>query len=197
MAAASTASRMLNVLVIEDEPRLRELLVDVIGDLGFHAVAARSAEEARRLIEQAAPHILMLDLQLPGIGGMEFFEEIRQKHGNMQVIVLTGFGTLQAAQQAIRLDVVEFLGKPFLMSDIERALDRAARRVHLPLPSVDQGAPPSPGGSTLAESEREQILTALQRNAGNRTKTARELGISRRTLHYRLDEYKKQGFDVG
>jgi DNA-binding NtrC family response regulator len=197
MLPLSTASRKQRVLVIEDEPRLRELLVDVIDDFGFEASSARSAEEARRMIDASPPQILMLDLQLPGTGGLDFLEELRRKQLSLQVIILTGFGDLQAAQKAIRLDVVDFLGKPFHMADIEQALDRARKRIGPRMPAaLVSEPPPKSAPTTLADIEREQILAALQRNNGNRTRAAQELQISRRTLHYRLDEYRKQGYEV-
>src|SRR5579862_10059945 len=67
------------VLIVEDELRLRELLVDVIPEMGFRAVAVRSAEEAKKLMESDPYEIVMLDLQLPVMGGMNFFEQMRQR----------------------------------------------------------------------------------------------------------------------
>ena len=97
------------VLIVEDEVRLRELLVDVIPEMGFPAVAVRSAEEASKLMESDPREIVMLDLQLPVMSGMDFFEQVRQRWPATQVIILTGFGNLATAKAAIRLDVVDFL----------------------------------------------------------------------------------------
>ena len=188
------------VLIVEDEPRMRELLLRAMTGWGFDATAARSGEEALRLAADDPPHIVVMDLDLPGIGGLETFGRLRERQPDLQGIVLTGFGSLDAARQAIHLDVVEFLTKPVPLGDLEHALDRAIRRV-VPAPpppvvpeEVAASADPPPAGQTLAEVERHHILETLARNHGNRTATAAELGISRRTLYYKLGEYQREGF---
>ena len=182
------------VLVVEDEPRLRELLVDVATDMGFAAIAARSAEEASRLFDADPADVVLLDLQLPGMNGMDLFEDLRRRRPQTQVVVVTGFGDLAAAQRAIRLGVVEFLTKPFHLNEVEAALDRARRRLPAGVDEPATGAPAAADGPvTLAESERQLILAALRRHDGNRTAAAAELGISRRKLHYWLAENPTDG----
>ena len=196
------------VMVIEDEPRMRELLAHAIGGWGFDVTAARSGEEALRLANDpaSAPDVVLLDLNLPGIGGLETFQRLRERVPNVQGIILTGFGSLDAARQAIHLDVVEFLTKPCPLGEIEQALDRAVRRLGPPPPPIvipdlpqfepqsDVAGPGDSAGRTLEEVERDHILAALRRHNGNRTATAQELGISRRTLYYKLSEYERQGY---
>lgn len=190
------------VLVVEDEPRMRELLTRALNGWGFIASSARSGEEAVRQAESQTPEIALLDLNLPGINGLEAFSALREKLPQLQGIVLTGFASVEAARQAVHLDVVEFLTKPCHLGELERALDRAMRRL-APMESAlrepDESAEsPKPGseGMTLHEMERQHILAVLERNNGNRTATAVELGISRRTLYYKLEEYQNRGFKV-
>jgi DNA-binding NtrC family response regulator len=185
------------VLVVEDEPRMRELLADVVPDMGFRVNAARSAEEALKLMEADPHEIAIVDLNLPGMEGMDFFAIVRERWPKTQVIVLTGFGNLESARQAIRLNVVDFLAKPCHLGDLEVALARAVQRWRGELAAPDTATPVPPPAATAGEAptlhelERQHILAALSRNGGNRTATAAELGISRRTLHYRLTEYNK------
>jgi len=190
------------VLIVEDEPRMRELLHRAIRSWGLEASCARSGEEAIRAMDAQPSQIVLLDLNLPGMTGMECFGVIRQRWPQTQVIILTGFGDLESAKQAIRLEVVEFLTKPCHLGELEQAIDRARRR--LPPPPAPQPAPPSPpppppdpsSPATLDDLERQHILAALVRNADNRAATAEELGISLRTLYYRLSEYQKQGYNI-
>ena len=187
---------------------MRELLLRSLTNWGFDASAARSAEEAMRTLDAAPPDIVLLDLNLPGMNGMEFFQSLRQKRPEVQGIVLTGFASIEAAKQAVHMEMVEFLTKPCHLGEVEQALDRAMRRIAPPEPPIVPDPTFAEGGDgfdareddgnprTLEEVEREHILSTLQRNAGNRTDTATELGISRRTLYYKLTEYQKQGFDV-
>jgi len=201
--------REMTVLVVEDEDRLRDVLVRAIPDMGFVPLSARSGEEALRLMKSNDVDIAILDLNLPGMGGMELFEKLHADQPDLKVIIMTGFGDLDAAKQAIHLDVVDFLTKPCSLGDLEVALDRARRRI------IDPDAPPRPedvlgpreptepaedpplpspeDAKPLKDVEREHILAALKRHEGNRQAVADELGISVRTLYYRLAEYQKQG----
>lgn len=190
--AARTRPR---VLVIEDERRLRELLLDVVPQMGFATRAVRSAEEAKVALAGEAAEILLLDLHLPGMGGLEFLEGLRAAGTEVEVIILTAYGDLATAQKAIRNRVADFLTKPSPLGEIEAALERARRRVDERWEKAVAATEPEVGGEgvSLAESERRQILAAVARNGGNCTAAAVELGISRRTLHYRLAEYRRDG----
>ena len=197
-----------HVLIVEDETRMRELLLRSLTNWGFEASAARSAEEAMRTVEQTPPDIVLLDLNLPGMDGLQFFQALRQKQPEVQGIVLTGFASIAAAKQAVHMDMVEFLTKPCHLGEVEQALDRAMRRIAPPEPPIIpdpsfteagdafESAADGEAPRTLEEVEREHILSTLRRQGGNRTATATELGISRRTLYYKLTEYQNQGYPV-
>jgi two-component system response regulator RegA len=186
------------VLIVEDEQRLAEVLVRSVEQLGYRAIVAGSGEQALHCMEQDPLPVAILDLNLPGMSGMQLFERLRKAWPDTQVIILTGFGELDTARQAIRLDVVDFLTKPCHLGDLEVALSRARQRLMRDLPEVDQTllqaassdtlAPDHP--AKLADIERQTILAALARHDGNRDETARELGISIRTLYYRLKQYQ-------
>lgn len=190
------------MLVVEDVARLRELLVSAIAEMGYGASGTPSAEDAIEIMERDAHDIVLLDLNLPGMDGLDFFEILSRRWSTAAVIILTAFGDMEAAQRAIRLDVVDFLTKPLSLGDLEIALDRAYRRRPRSTgsrpgtiaPESDQhhdAADDSP--RPLRELEREHVLAALKRNNGNRAATAAELGISVRTLYYRLVEYQREG----
>jgi len=166
-------------------------------DMEFAVSAVGSAEAALEHVQSSAVDIVVTDLHLPAMQGMELCARLHERDPELPIIILTGYGSLDAAQSAIRLDVVDFLTKPCALRDLEEALNRAVRR-RLTIgkrrrPSVAQ-APTEPDGQprTLDEVEREQIYAALERHDGNRAKTAAALGISVRTLYYRLNEYEEQ-----
>jgi DNA-binding NtrC family response regulator len=189
------------VLFVEDEPRLREILQTAMTSWGFAVGTARSGEEAIKTMEQQTRDIALLDLNLPGMSGIELFEQIRSRWPATAVVILTGFGDLAAAKAAIRLDVVDFLTKPCRLDDLETALDRAWKRSpasQLPIvPAAAMPDDPEAPPKTLEEIERKHILETLSRHKGNRTTAAAELGISRRTLQYRLSEYQEKGWVEG
>ena len=209
------------VLVIDDEARLRDVLVRGISQMGYDCTGSPNGEDALRQMRESARGVAIVDLNLPGMDGMTLFEKLRKGWPAIQVIVLTGFGDLDSAKNAIRLDVVDFLTKPTHLGELEEALSRAWRRiddavgldaVQLPEPTADElalqaeedheesladaaaheGVAPRQGES-LEALERRHILDTLARHDGNRRDTADALGISLRTLYYRLSQYQKDG----
>lgn len=211
-----------SVLVVDDEQRLRDVLVRGIVQMGYDCAGSPNGEDALRQMRDSPRGVVIVDLNLPGIDGLTLFEKLRRGWPAVQVIVLTGFGDLDSAKQAIRLDVVDFLTKPTHLGELEQALSRAWQRiddaagldaVQLPEPTKEEiafehaedaatlglsgmpaheGAAPRPGES-LDDLERRHILDTLARHDGNRRDTAEALGISLRTLYYRLSQYQKEG----
>ena len=193
------------VLVVEDERRLREMLMISIREMGLEPTGAASAEVALRTLDQSSFAIVMVDLNLPGLGGLELCEVIRERWGATQLIILTGFGDLETARRAIRLDVADFLTKPCGMDELESALARAQKRwlersAESPAEASKPAIPPSrssepspPAGPVISldEMERQLILAALARHRGSREAAAADLGISVRKLYYRLQQYQK------
>ena len=182
---------MPTVLIVEDEPKLRDLIGEVLRGWGFATIAAKSGEEAVRLCESSTPDVLVLDLNLPGRSGLETCEALREQGITAAAIVLTGYGDLAAAQKAIELGVVAFLTKPFRLGELEKAMAKAWRRPAIAIAEVE-----SVSIVRLDDVERRHILSVLDQQGGNRTATAKALGISRRTLQYRLAEYGQGEEDV-
>ncbi|MGA2440779.1 MAG: response regulator [Tepidisphaeraceae bacterium] len=206
----SPRSASQRVLIVEDERRLREMLHATILEMGLHPTGAPSGESALKLAGQQFFALAVVDLNLPGINGLELCERLLQQNPHLQIVILTGFGDLDAARQAIRLQVVDFLIKPCGMDELENALNRARLR-WLDRSAVDstsqspQGvgqtpaapAPPVAADASTQRSiddmERELILAALTRHNGNRQEAAAELGISVRKLYYRIHQYQALG----
>ena len=211
--AVETAALGRRVLVVEDESRLREMLQRAIRDMGFEIQTVSTAETGMRLLEEKVIDILIVDLNLPGMGGMDMLELVHRRWPDIQPIVLTGFGDLQSAKRAMHMDAVDFLTKPCALGDLEVSLERARQRRVGKMPQVpvlpdlppEEPEPrparpaPAPAGFTsmsLEEMEKRHILATLDKNNGNRTLTAQELGISLRKLYYRLGQYQREGTDT-
>lgn len=200
----------LSVAIVEDEARLRELLVREITAMGHTAVGFHCAERAQSRLAEGFD-VLILDLNLPRMAGMELFRQIRDEGHDMAVVILTGFGAFDSAVQAVRWKAEDYLTKPCSLADIDRVLSRilARRRAQdqLAAPSQLHESPPSVEPEnlqpvsdanclTLEDMQRLQIIKALERHDGNKPAVAEELGISLRTLYNRLNEYRLQGFLV-
>src|SRR5438094_984614 len=101
---ADTASVGRRVLVVEDESRLRDMLQRAVRDMGFEIVTAGSAEAGLRILEDRVIDILIVDLNLPVMGGLEMLEIVHRRWPDIQPIIMTGFGDLQSAKRAIHMD---------------------------------------------------------------------------------------------
>lgn len=195
----------MRVCVLDDETRLRELLVCEIAAIGFSATGFRSAEEAWPAIERGEFDVALVDLNLPGMDGMDLFQRIHEKRSDTAVVVLTGFGTLDSAVQALRWGATDYLTKPCSLDQIEAVLlriDRARRKANLttqldgepaeiaetPVPALHPSR-----ARRLEDLEREQILAAMHEHEGNKPLVAEALGISLRTLYNKLSAYRTQG----
>jgi DNA-binding NtrC family response regulator len=199
------------VLIVEDEKRLRELLHASITEMGLVPTTAPSAEAALKLVNQNFFALAVVDLNLPGMNGLELCEKLAAMKLHIQFIILTGFGDLDAARRAIRLEAVDFLTKPCSMDDLENALNRGRLRWMDRWATSDEpveqlralSPPPAPTPmkspeeidhqTSIDNMERQLILAALARHNGNRQAAAEDLGISVRKIYYRLQQYQRQG----
>ncbi len=192
------------VLIVEGHARTRDQLERSIRDMGFAATAIGSAETALRYIEERRFDIVVFDVDLPGINGLEMLSQLRKRGSQIQAILLASTGDLETARKAIHLEVVDYLNKPCSMGSLERALERARSRCPRPrLPEISEAlqtprktvtvAQQDASSTSLEEIEQRHILAVLNKNGGKRNATAAELGISLRKLYYRLGQYQRQG----
>lgn len=107
------------ILVVDDQEDICRLLLRSLALEGFEVAAARSGREALALVEREPPDLIVLDLAMPEMDGLETLRGIRARGGNSKVVVLTAYGTAQRLREATALGVSEFLGKPF---DLDRLI---------------------------------------------------------------------------
>ena len=95
-------ANFLNLLIVDDSLMVREACREVAQSLGFNSVVAESAEQALRLLDRSSIDAVLLDLKLPGTGGMDALRSIRTHRPDAVVIVVTGYGTVESAVQAMK-----------------------------------------------------------------------------------------------
>jgi DNA-binding NtrC family response regulator len=125
------SGRLLNLLIVDDERAVREACREVARTLGFNALVADSAEHAYRLLESHSVDVVLLDLKLPGVGGMEALHKIKQYRRDAEVIVVTGCGTVQSAVQAMKNGAYDYVTKPFSMDELRVLLERVDAHLKL------------------------------------------------------------------
>lgn len=119
------------VLVVDDEPRIRDGLKRVLNPMGYFVLTVSSGREALATLASQDVAIVLLDLQLPDTNGMEVLNVIREKHPHIVVIIITGFGTVQTAAEAMRKGAYDLLPKPFDPDQLRLAIGRAREKMHL------------------------------------------------------------------
>jgi two-component system response regulator AtoC len=116
---------MTKALVVEDERKIRRILGTLLERMGIDAVAAEGGSEALERFESERIDLVLTDLKMPGLGGIELLRELRARDADVPVIVLTAHGTVETAVEAMKLGAVDFLLKPLDVDAIEVIIRRA------------------------------------------------------------------------
>src|SRR6202048_4901574 len=121
----------MNILIVDDEPSIRETCAEVARQAGMKAIAVASAEEALEVLENSAVDIVLTDLMLQQTNGLDLLRRVHDTNPTRSVIVLTQYGTIDSAVAATRLGAVDYVTKPFRIEELRSRLERAARAVEL------------------------------------------------------------------
>jgi DNA-binding NtrC family response regulator len=124
-------ANFLNLLIVDDERSIREACREVAQSLGFNTFAADSAEHAYRLLDSQGIDAVLLDLRLPGAGGLEALNRIKSIRPDAAIVVVTGYGTVQSAVQAMKNGAYDYVTKPFSLDELKLLLDRVASHLKL------------------------------------------------------------------
>ncbi len=122
---------ILNILLVEDEPLIREAFTLRLSERGYEVQTARSGEEGIGILRTSPPDIVVLDMVMPGMSGLDLLKEMRAMSLEIPVIVLTARGTVKDAVEAMRLGAFDFVTKSIDMDDLILSLSNAARFLSL------------------------------------------------------------------
>ncbi len=125
------AAHLLQLLIVDDERAVREGCQEVARMLGFKTWVADSAEHAYKLLDSHPVDVALLDLRLPGAGGMEALTEIRRRRPDCVVVVITGYASVASAVQAMKNGAYDYVTKPFNMEELRLVLKRVLDHLHL------------------------------------------------------------------
>ncbi|HVF22851.1 MAG TPA: sigma-54 dependent transcriptional regulator [Pyrinomonadaceae bacterium] len=122
----------LRLMIVDDEEAARYGMRRALTTLGYNITEAGSAEAARALLKQAEPDLLLLDVNLPGMSGLDFLREIKNANGNAPlVIIVTAHGSERMAVEAVKAGAHDYLSKPFEVDDLRLVVKNAAETLQL------------------------------------------------------------------
>jgi len=119
----------LRIMVLDDEPIVCKRLKPALEKLGYEVDAFTQSPEAMHQIQRISYDIIITDLKMKEIDGMQFLTEAKKLHPNTEVIVITGFATMETAKESLQKGVFDFIAKPFKMGEIQEVVNRAAAKI--------------------------------------------------------------------
>jgi two-component system response regulator RegA len=172
-----------SLLLVDDDAALRSRLARAFRDRGYAVREAAGYEAAIAAARDESPELAIVDLRIADGDGLAVVRALREIDAATNVVVLTGYGSIATALEAVRIGATHYLTKP---ADADDVLAAFAREAGAPSPTPLDDAPAAP---TLARVEWEHIHRVLGDCAGNVSEAARRLGIHRRSLQRKLAKY--------
>jgi len=122
---------MRTVLVVDDEKNIRETLKDVLEDEGYGVLLAEDGKQAIDTLKTSRVDVMLLDLWLPKIGGMEVLDRVKRRYGEVEIIIVSGHGTIDTAVKATKIGAFDFIEKPLSLDRVLSVVDHAVKMSRL------------------------------------------------------------------
>lgn len=174
------------LLVVDDDAPLRTRLARAFRERGFQVREAQDGTAALALAREESPELAVVDLRMPESDGLDVVRGLKAIDATTNVVVLTGYGSIATALEAVRLGATHYLTKP---ADVDDLLAAFARADAPEANGSRDGTQPSFPAPTLARVEWEHIQRVLTDVGGNVSEAARRLGIHRRSLQRKLAKF--------
>jgi DNA-binding NtrC family response regulator len=116
------------ILVVDDDRQLADNLIEYLRMLGFQAAAAYGGREGLEMFKQDDFQLIITDLMMPDMDGIELMEKVKRLDRRIVVMVITGYGTIESADSAIKKGAYDFIPKPFKMEELEVIVKRALEK---------------------------------------------------------------------
>ncbi len=175
----ATAKSLPVTLVVDDDQAFRTRLVRALEDRHFPVLHAQNAQQAIEQTRQHRPQRAIVDMRMNGISGLQLIPQLLAIDDEIDIVVLTGFGSIASAKDAIRAGAVDYLTKPATTDQILGAFEA----------SSDGSSYAPTTAPSLAQVEWEHIQRILADCDGNVSQAARVLGIHRRSLQRKLAKH--------
>jgi len=149
---------MPNILIVDDEIPILTSVGDVLKDEGYEVSTAESGEDALRALKDSIPDLILLDVWMPGMDGLEALERIRGISRELPVIVMSGHGNIDTAVKAVRLGAYDFIEKPLSLDKLSLTVKNALDKKRLEQENIDLKARVEGRGLIVGESKKIQTL---------------------------------------
>ncbi|MCU0716904.1 MAG: response regulator [Pirellula sp.] len=169
-----------SILLVDDSFVLRDRLAEAFQERGFRVEVAGNCDEGVEVFRRNPTDLAVVDLRMPGRTGLTVIADLKNIKPDVQVLILSGFGSIATAIDAIKLGAANFLPKPADADDILSAFKRGGSEVEVTESNEEIPVP------TLAQAEWEHIHRVLADCDQNISEAARRLGIHRRSLQRKL-----------
>ncbi len=187
------------LLVVDDEPRIRRIVEMALEDRGYSVLTAASAEEAWTLLTGDAVDLVVADLQLPGRSGLELLADMRRKRIDLPFILITAYGTVESAVEAIKAGAFDYVLKPFGMEELEALVARAleAHRAEVEAEALEEPGRDGASGVVASSAAMARVLSLVDQVADQPTTVlvTGETGVGKevvaRALHQRSNRRDK------
>ena len=126
-----TSDSKVRFMIVDDHPSIRKLCMTVGTSVGFSCVEAESGEAALAQLENDSPDIILTDLMMPNMSGLEFLPRVKQLLPRTEIAIMTGHGSIETAVQAMKLGAYDYITKPFRVEELKLLLQRMAEKISL------------------------------------------------------------------
>ncbi|MGD0828928.1 MAG: response regulator, partial [Desulfobaccales bacterium] len=124
------------ILVIDDDKAMRDACYQILSRQGYQVELAAGARQGLTLLERSSFDAILLDLVMPDLDGLETLKKIKALDPEVEVIIITGYGTIQSAVETIKAGAFHFLSKPFVPNDLRNLVNRALEKRRLDLENL-------------------------------------------------------------
>jgi len=161
----------IRLLIVDDEQSIRKLCVKIGESLGFSCGESENAEDALARLETEAPDLILVDLRMAQMSGLEFLETVKKQSPRTEVAIITGYGSIDNAVQAMKLGAYDYITKPFRLEEMKLILQRMAQKVRLVLENraLRERVSTEMGGIVGASKEIQDVLVMIDRLKDTRT----------------------------
>ena len=115
----------ITIMVIDDQPGIRRLLAEVLQEDGYNVAIAANGYDALHKVKEITPQLILMDMKMPGMDGLETFRELKKAGKAERVIMMTAYGELELVKEALNLDAYKYITKPFDINVIKKIVAEA------------------------------------------------------------------------